>query len=489
VSAGIYGVVAILIMMALYYRVNGLLADLAILMNVVLLPLGLIAIAGILDLFAGARAGGAIALPVLTLPGIAGIALTLGMAVDANVLIFERIREELRLGKGFSGAVQAGYDRAFSAIFDSNLTTIITAVILFLLGSGPVRGYAVTLTAGLVVSLYTAVVLTRMCYGLMERFGGKTSLLAMFSIVKQTNIDFISKWKIAVSISAVLIVVSWAMMVFHGVRNPSSVFGVDFTGGSGIKLSMTEKPSVEDIRAALGAGGIKDATIQYSSGMGVAREDFLNIKVGSVADGTNTEAVLIAKFPSAGFKIAQQEDVGPQIGAEMKTKAMWAMLWSLVAMIAYISWRFEFGFALGAVVALFHDVLITAGVCHLFGFQMNMTVLAALMTIIGYSVNDTIVIFDRIREDLRTVRGKSFVEICNLSMNQTLSRTLLTNLLTFVSVLSLLIFGGGAIKDFSFAMFVGMIAGTYSTMYIATPVVLLWYKFKTPELGRKSAAK
>jgi preprotein translocase SecF subunit len=183
----------------------------------------------------------------------------------------------------------------------------------------------------------------------------------------------------------------------------------------------------------------------------------------------------------------QQDDVGPQVGSEMKRKAVWAMGWALVAMIIYIWVRFEFGFGLGAVVALFHDVLITAGVCHLLGFQINMTIVAALMTIVGYSVNDTIVIFDRVRENVRLLRNKSFLEICNHSMNQTLSRTLLTNFLTFVSVLCLMVFGGGAIKDFSVAMFIGMIAGTYSTIYIATPVVLLWYRFKTPDLGKAPA--
>jgi SecD/SecF fusion protein len=489
VRAAVYGCIAVLVMMAVYYGVSGLLADLALMMNLVLLPLGLVMVAGVLDLFAGARAGGAIALPVLTLPGIAGIALTIGMAVDANVLIFERIREELRVGKGFAGAVQAGYDRALSAIFDSNITTIVTAVILFLFGSGPVRGYAVTLIAGLLVSLYTAVVLTRMCYNLMERYGARTSLLAMFSVIKQTSIDFVGKGKVAIICSVVLIVASWGMLISDGIRNPSSVFGVDFTGGSGIKLALTEKPPVDQIRAALDNANVRNATIQYSSGMGAASEEFLNIKVGSVDEGARAEEALVAAFPSAGFHVVQQEDVGPQIGKELKTKAMWAILWSLVAMIAYISWRFEFGFALGAVVAIFHDVLITAGLCHLLGFQINMTVIAALMTILGYSVNDTIVIFDRIREDLRTVRGKSFLEICNLSLNQTLSRTLLTSFLTLVSVGALMILGGGAIKDFAVTMFIGLIAGTYSTVFIATPVVLRWYGFKTPDLGRKTAAK
>jgi preprotein translocase SecF subunit len=255
-----------------------------------------------------------------------------------------------------------------------------------------------------------------------------------------------------------------------------------------VTLAFAQKASVESVREALAGAGVKDATIQYQRAMQAGEQEVLQVKVSTPEDGALAGRALTERFPDAGFRILQEDDVGPQIGSELKRKAVWAMVWALVAMILYMSWRFEFGFALGAVVALFHDVLVTAGVCHLLGFQMSLTVVAALMTIVGYSVNDTIVIFDRIREDLRLIRNKSFLEICNLSMNQTLSRTLLTNFLTFVSVLCLVVFGGGAIKDFSVAMFIGMIAGTYSTMYIATPVVLLWYRFKTPDLGTKKVA-
>jgi SecD/SecF fusion protein len=476
--------------MALYYRVSGLLADIALLLNVVLLPLGMMVVAGFLDIFSGSfQPSGGLALPVLTLPGIAGIALTVGMAVDANVLIFERIREELRAGKTFAGAIQAGYDRALTAIFDSNFTTIITAIILFLLGAGPVRGYAVTLTGGLIVSLYTAVVVTRMCFNLIAKKTSSPAVLSMFSLLPETKLDFMSYWKIALAASFTLIVVSWGIMVSHGLKNPTSVFGVDFTGGSAITLSYQKQVPVGEIRSALSQAGVKDAMIQYQAEMDQKTAGNLNIKVGGTEEGEIVKQVMAEKFSAAGFRLLQEDGVGPQVGRELKTKAVWAMFWSLVAMIIYISWRFEFGFALGAVGALFHDVLVTAGVCHLAGVQMNLTVVAALMTIVGYSVNDTIVIFDRIRENLRMVHNRSFIDICNLSMNQTLARTLLTNLLTLVTVLSLLIFGGGAIKDFSFAMFVGMLAGTYSTIYIATPIVLLWYRFKTPDLGKKTGVQ
>jgi preprotein translocase SecF subunit len=226
--------------------------------------------------------------------------------------------------------------------------------------------------------------------------------------------------------------------------------------------------------------------IQYQKDVQMGDREFLQIKVGGMAEGKLAAETLLAQFPAAGFKVMQSDDVGPQVGKELMRKAMWALIWSLVAIIVYLWIRFELGFGIGAVVALLHDVLITAGICHLCGFQINMIVVAALLTITGYSVNDTIVIFDRIREDLRLVRNKTFREICNQSMNETLARTLLTNFMTFVSVLCLLLLGGGAIKDFAFAMFIGMISGTYSTMYIATPVVLMWYGFKTPDLGKAS---
>lgn len=502
-KAAIGGCLAIVVLMALYYMIPGLFADIALGLNVVLLPLSMLVAAGILSMVGklfGAdlvqQGKGDFALPVLTLPGIAGIALSIGMAVDANVLIFERIREELRGGKGFVAAVQAGYDRAFTAIFDSNITTILTAVIMFVVGTGPVRGYAITLTAGLLASLYTAVMVTRMIFDALATRTSDTGKLRMVSMFKVTNINFMGIWKIPLAISLIIITVSWAVMVLHARKDPASVFGVDFTGGSSVTLTLgpgAEKVDVETVRGALTAAGVKDPTIQYQTDP-TAGKEYLQVRVGNAmvegTDGTATDQstviqkTLVESFPKAGFIDPQSEDVGPQIGKELKRKAVYAMAAALVAMIIYISIRFEFGFALGAVVALFHDVIITAGIVHVLGIQMSMTVMAALLTIIGYSVNDTIVIFDRIREDLRLTQGKKFVDICNLGMNQTLSRTLLTNFLTFISVLALVVFGGGAIKDFSVTMFIGMIAGTYSTMYIATPVVLLWYGFKTPDLGR-----
>ena len=485
VNAGLYGCLVIILLMAAYYLVNGLLADLALILNIVLLPLGMIVVAAVLGMFASdARAGGAIALPVLTLPGIAGIALSIGMAVDTNVLIFERIREELKAGKSLKASIDAGFNRAFAAVFDSHVATILTAVIMFIFGSGPVRGYAVTLIAGLLVNLYTAVTVTHMCHTVIAAWTSKTAVLKMFSFIPETKIDFIGKWKWWLGGTFLVVVASWAVMVSHGMASKSNVFGVDFTGGTQLTMSFEAKPGIEEVRGILTQGGVKDPIIQFQKSMDSGTREVLMVKVATLEEGSRTHGLLTNQLAKASFKLMQQDDVGPQIGKELMTRAMWAMILGMVAMIIYIAIRFEFGFGLGAVVATFHDAMITIGVCHLLGFPITMTVIAAVLTIIGYSINDTIVIFDRIRENLRLYRGnQSFKDLCNLSINQTLARTLLTNFYTMISVLFLLIMGGGALKDFSVAMLVGMITGTYSSIYIATPVTLAWYRWKSPDLG------
>ena len=489
VSAGVYGCAVIILLMAMYYLVNGLLADAALILNVVLLPLGMIVVAGFLGLFASdARAGAAIALPVLTLPGIAGIALSIGMAVDTNVLIFERIREELAAKKSIKAAIDAGFSRAFSAVFDSHVATILTAVIMFIFGSGPIRGYAVTLIAGLLINLYTAVTVTHMCHSVIASRTSNTGVLKMFSLIPHTKIDFISWWKWWLGGTMVVVVASWAIMIAHGMQDRTKVFGVDFTGGTSVTMSFEKKAEVDEVRGALTQAGVKDPIIQFQKSMESGAREVLQVKVASV-QGDLTSKTLMEKLPQYGFKLMQQDDVGPQVGKELESRAIWALMIGLLAMVVYIAFRFELGFGMGAIVATFHDAMITIGVCHLLGFQLTMTIVAAVLTIIGYSVNDTIVIFDRIRENLRLTRGQPFKDICNLSINQTLARTLLTNFYTLISVLFLLLMGGGALRDFSVAMLVGMITGTYSSVYIATPITLAWYRWKSPDLGAAKPTK
>jgi SecD/SecF fusion protein len=472
--AAIYGLIVVVLFMVGYYFLCGVVANMALLLNLILLPLGMMAVSGAFSLMDAGGLGSAISLPTLTLPGIAGIVLVLGMAVDANVLIFERMREEQLQGKRFAAVVSSGYEKAWSAIFDANITTVLAAAIMFWLGSGPVRGYAVTLTAGILCSMYTAIVVTRMVFNLLIKHS-KIERLKMLTLFRETKIDFVGRRYIAIGLSAVVIIGSMVMFAQRGMAN----FNVDFTGGATVSFEFKNRVTVEDIRSAIEGAGVKSPTIQYQRVAGIEGEDqireYLEIK-SSFEDGDKVVDSITAAWPD--YKVLKKDSVGPQIGRELQKKGITAMLVALIGMILYISWRFEFGFSVGAVVALFHDALITIGIFCLMGRQLSMTSIAALLTIIGYSVNDTIVVFDRIREDLKLYRGKSFREIANLGINQTLSRTVLTTVTTLFTVVALLLFGGGAIYDFALALFIGMVAGTYSTIFIATPVAMIWHPEK-----------
>jgi SecD/SecF fusion protein len=488
------GGIGVVLFMAVYYMLAGVVANVALLLNMLLLPLGMILAAGFMSMGKG---GGAISLPVLTLPGVAGILLTIGMAVDANVLIFERIREELRTGKKLLSAIMAGYDRAFLTIMDANVTTLMTGVILFIFGSGPIRGFAVTLCGGILVSMYTALVVTKLIFGLLV---AKTSIksLRMLSIIKaNTAVDFVGKRWVAMALSCIVIAGSCGLLVMRAVQAPGKVFGVDFTGGSATIFSFVSPGQgvpvpVETLRETLTAAGVVNPVIQYQKELDSDVETSLQVKAGRspVGDEKGSDVVsreLQKTFPDAKFKVEQVDEVGSEIGEELKNSALWAVLLALLGIILYISWRFEFGFALGAIAALVHDVLVTLGLFSLFGNQISLPIVAALLTIVGYSVNDTIVVFDRIREDLKLDHRSSFKELCNLSINQTLSRTILTSLTTLITVAMLLIFGGGAVFDFALALCIGVVVGTYSSIFIATPVVLMWYRGRKPDFSAQAA--
>ncbi len=492
IKAGLIGTGLVLIFMVIYYCFLGVVADIALVLNVVLLPLGAIVIAGFFsavgatDAVSGART--ALQLPVLTMPGIAGIILTIGMAVDANVLIFERIREELKAGKSTLAAVAAGYDRAFLAIFDSNLTTFLTAVILFVFGSGPIRGFAITLSAGIIVSMYSALIVTKMIFALCLKETSKAPTIRDW--FKIPEIDFVAKGRPAALLSLAIIVITLGIFAVRCKVAPREVMAIDFTGGTVMSYTFDKTPDFGEMKKALAAGGIDDAIIQ-SQQTTEDDKDFITVKSGyetvngGVEIGKAITETLEKAFPDAGLVDKGQDTIGSQIGDDLKRDATRAVIFALIMMLFYISVRFEFGFALGAVVALLHDVLITLGLYSLFGRQISLTAIACFLTIVGYSVNDTIVIFDRIREDLKKNTNMSFKELCNISITQTLGRTVITSLTTFFAVLALLIFGGGAIFDFALCMTIGIVAGVYSTIFIATPVMLAWYKGKRPGLGKK----
>ena len=493
IVAACLGFCLVAVFMFIYYWMAGLVADVALFLDIALLPTALVFVANILGVFAhdpSMGGGGSMQLPVLTMPGIAGLVLSLGMAVDANVLIFERIREEFQAGRTAGEAVKNGYGRAFTAIFDSNLTTIITGVILFVVGTGPVRGFAITLTAGVVISMFTAVVVTRLVFDHCVD-GSRRTPFKMMQFFKKPNYDFMKITKFTVGGSFAFIAVALAIFAIRFMNNRASVLAVDLTGGTSIvyNLKQDAKPSVADIRAAL--DDFDNATvIQYQEGVG---DSTLLVKTGETAEtkkgsqvenkdvGAHVTKLLQAKFPQAGFTAASVDEVGSMVGADLKKSGSYAVLFSLVAILVYVGFRFQFGFGLGALVALAHDALISLAVFSLCGRQVSLIVITALLTIIGYSVNDTVVVFDRIREQLRHDRRMTFPQLCNAAINACLGRTVITSVTTFFAVLALFAFGDGSIFDFALTMLIGVVAGTYSSVFIATPVMMWWYKGKRPE--------
>lgn len=443
--------------MITFYFLAGMVANVALATNI-LITLGVMCSIG----------------TTLTLPGIAGIALTIGMAVDANVLIFERIREELGKGKGLKSALAAGYDRAFGTIFDSHVTTLITSVILMKLGTGPVQGFGVTLTIGVAASLFTALIVTRIIFDFMLQRNLVKSL-RMLPIVKFEKVNFLGQARIAIPLSIVLIVLGMGYGAF--VRG-KGVLGVDFKGGDNISLRFKQKLEVDDIRKTLESAGFAETLIQYQKSVIDANET-LNILV-NFDEGPKAFQSLNTQFPQAGLQIAGIEKVGASVGAEIQRSAIVASLISLLGVLMYVAFRYEFGFAVAAVVATLHDVLLTMGIFFLSGRVLSAPMVAAVLTIIGYSINDKIVILDRIREDLKLGIAGNFRQLINIALNQTMSRTLITGGAVILATLSLYLFGGGVINDFAFTFLVGILVGTYSSIYIAAPIVLKWYKEQRP---------
>src|SRR5579884_1927058 len=474
VRSGVYsaviGTVLVAGFMAVYYLFAGMVADVALITNIIIL----------LGVMCSIQT-------TLTLPGIAGVVLTIGMAVDANVLIFERIREESAKGKSMRGALSAGYDRAFSTIFDSHVTTLISSIILIYMGTGPIKGFGVTLTIGVAASLFTALVVTRLIFDFMLSKGLLKSL-RMLHIIRATKLDFMKLAKPAFALSWTIIVIGLGYGIF--VRG-NNMMGISFKGGDNLILTFDQKVPSEDITKVLTKqAGLFDPVVQYQKDITGAGNEKLSI-TSETGTADKVRDVLQKNFPKAGFKQSGLESVGPTIGKDIRRNAILASVMSLLGILIYVAFRYEFSFAVGAVVAVIHDVLMTIGCyCltglfapHGHGREFNATMVAAVLTIIGFSINDTIVIFDRIREDLKLgVRG-SFKDLMNQALNQTLSRTIITSGTVFLATLSLFIFGGGEINDFAFTFLIGIITGTYSSIYIASALVLWWHKGQRPKIG------
>ncbi len=460
--AAVLGLAVVIVFMVVYYRVSGMFAVVALIINVVLI-LGALAAAG----------------ATLTLPGIAGIILTIGMAVDANVLIFERIREELGAAKKIKAAVDAGYSKALRTILDANITTLITAVVLFFLGTGPVRGFAVTLSIGICTSVFSALVITRVLFDVLL-LNKSVETLGMFRFFEQPNIGFVRARRTALTASALVIVIGLVAFGMGGGGN----FGIDFTGGTVYRLDFGEREvRVGEVRDALNTLGVTEARVQEFD-VAAGRVTKVMIQTRGTPDEDERLRDLPAKIEQAvGIPLADTpsiHSISASLSGDLARQTLVAFLLALCGILVYVSWRFEFKFAVGAIVALLHDVLITVG--FFAGFfvlgrrQINAPTIAAFLTIVGYSLNDTIVVFDRIREDLKIMKRLDFGTIINTSINQTLSRTTLTSLTTLIVIVSLFVLGGQAINDFSFAMLIGVVIGTYSSIFIASPVLLFMHR-------------
>lgn len=470
ITAGIAGLAFTIIFILLYYRFAGLIALIGLLVNIVIL-------------FGAMAAFGA----SFTLPGIAGIILTIGVAVDANVLIYERMREELALGKSVKAAIAAAYEKAFVAIFDANVTTLITAVILFWQASGSVKGFAVTLTIGILGTLLASLLCTRVLFWWSSDLGILKNIKFM-SLVPKRAIDFLSKRKAAFTLSILLIV---GGLVFIGIKGKENL-GIDFTGGNITRFTVPagQEVSQSELKQTISAIKLnKNYTLQVEQPTG--SDPIIAIK-SDPQDTDNIIDTVRNSIPGFNDKDAQDrfivqansEKVSATMGGEFLKNAIYALVFGLFAVMIYITVRFEFSFAVGAFFALLHDILICLGILFMIGDELSLIHIGAFLTIAGYSINDTIVVFDRIRESLQTKRGE-VKEIMNAAISATLSRTILTSVTTFTAVLVLFFFGGKALSDFSLTIMIGVVVGTYSSIFIASPIVYLFSKYRGINLRRE----
>ncbi len=470
IISSIVGLLIVLAFVVFYYGRAGLIADAALILNMFFL-LGVMA---------------AVPGTVLTMPGIAGIVLTIGMSVDANVLIFERIKEELAAGKPFRVAIADGFRNAYSSIFDSNITTLLTGFILLLFGTGLIRGFAVTLVIGIFTSLFAAILITRLLLDAYTDSGKTLSFSAPWSknLFKDSNFDFVSRRRTYYIISSTIIAIGIASVLYKGFG-----LGVDFKGGRSYVVRFDQSVGTTDVRAALEAplGGAPE--VKTYGGAGV-NSDQVKITTSYLIDNDSPEsdkqveaAVLngLAKMGSNKATIQSSQKVGPTIAYDLIVSAFWSILLAVAVVFVFILIRFKrLAFGYGAVVALFHDVLIILAIFSVcngwlpFSLDIDQAFIGALLTIMGYSMNDTVVVFDRVREYLNESKGKkeAIPTIINNALNATLSRTAVTGLSTMLVLVVLFIFGGATIRGFTFAMLIGVIVGTYSSLFVATPIVV-----------------
>ena len=467
-QACILGAVLVIAFMVVYYKAGGLVAVFSVGTNVLLV---IACLAGIFQ-------------ATFTLPGMAALVLTIGMAVDANILIFERIREELKAGKSTENALLGGYEKAFSTIIDANFTTLITASILIWLGTGPVKGFGITLAIGIVTSVFCALFISRLLLTVLVSSGIK-NLISLSAIAKsdpRNEIDFHKYRKLAFFISWAVVAVGIASIY----SNKERILGIDFRGGEESIISFSEIIDAGDLETTFAsAPEVGEVQHVYRSEVGSGDEASRLVLQTEVGKGREALSLLQEKFPSAELVEEGLSNIGASVSNQITSDAISSVLVALIGILLYVAIRFEMGYAIGAVVATVHDVLMTIGLFVLLGTlsggtlcsgQFTAPMIASILMIVGYSINDTIVVFDRIREELELNPVTNLKKIILIAINRVLSRSIITSFTTLLAAVSLWIFGAGIINDFAFVFVIGIVTGTFSSIFIASPIFYFWHK-------------
>ena len=454
--------------MVVYYKAGGFVAVLSVGTNVLLV---IACLAGIFQ-------------ATFTLPGMAALVLTIGMAVDANILIFERIREELKAGKSSENALLGGYEKAFSTIIDANFTTLITASILIWLGTGPVKGFGITLAIGIVTSVFCALFISRLLLNVILSAGVK-NLISLSTIAKSdplNEIDFHKYRKLAFFVSWAIVAVGIASIY----SNKDRILGIDFRGGEESIISFSERIDPGDLDNTFAKSEeIGEVQHVYRSEVGSGDQASRLVLQTEVGKGREAISLLQSQFPSSELVEEGLSNIGASVSDQITSDAITSVLVALIGILLYVAIRFEMGYAIGAVVATVHDVLMTVGLFVLLGTisggtlcsgQFTAPMIASILMIVGYSINDTIVVFDRIREELELNPVTNLRKIILIAINRVLSRSIITSFTTLLAAISLWIFGAGIINDFAFVFVIGIITGTFSSIFIASPIFYFWHK-------------
>lgn len=465
VAASEIAVILVAGFMIVVYTVGGVFAVISLAINL-LIVLGTLASLG----------------ATITLPGVAGIVLTVGMAVDSNILIFERIREELNTGKSLKAAFLAGHEKVLSTILDANITTLITSALMITFGTGPVKGFGVTLTIGVFSTVFCALVVTKL---LLEIFieGDLIKKFPMLIKASIPNIDFLKFARPAFIVSWAVVIIGIGAVAYKGDR----IYGIDFVGGDEVTLSFENRKDSAAVRAALEGAGIGEVTPIFQSDL-AGETELLKVQV-PVNEGAKVLPALQAAFPDAGFEVLGETTIGPAIGAEIQLNALMSLGLAILGIMLYVAFRFEIGFGVGAVVSTIHDILLTIGLFVLTDRQFTAPMVAGILLIAGYSINDTIVVFDRIREELKSNPDAKLRDVINGAINRVFVRSLLTSITTLLASLALYLFGGGVINDLAFTFLVGIVVGTFSSIFIAAPIFFWWHKGDRKHVERHQDVK